>query len=139
MTASVIFDAAVKIMDEQDDAGNSMWSDTTEYQHRAVPILNMLIGECYPFSDNYKQKPGKRTAPSFIESLEEDIDLDDVLCMSVLPYGLAAHLAIDDNPRTASFCQQRYQELLSSVRNIPSDWDTVQDIYGIQSGDFGRW
>lgn len=140
MTATTIFDAAIKIMDEQSDTGESIWSDTEEYRHRAIAILNILAGECYPFSAGTKLKPGQRAVPAYIESLEDDVDLDDILCLTVLPYGLAAHLAIDDNPRTASYCQQRYEDLLNNkFRNVPASWEVGEDIYGIQHTEYGRW
>ena len=58
-----------------------------------------------------------------------------------MPYGLAAHLLIDENPDMASFFNQRYQELLNQFRySIPVESEDIQDLYGgIEYGYFARW
>ena len=67
--------------------------------------------------------------------------LDDGLCQGVLPYGLAAHLLLDENPDVAAFFNQRYAELLSEYRRgIPAASEDIQDLYGgIEYGQFARW
>lgn len=141
-TAKYIFDQSIKLMDEQSDSGDSVWSDTVEYQHRAVAILNTLIGECYPYSDTYTvNTPGKRPIPKMAESLTDVVYLDDSLCKTVLPYGLAAELMKNDDPALGNYFLQRYQELLARhSRTIPAAWDTIEDVYGcIDPVSFGRW
>lgn len=129
-SAQVVFDAAMALMDETEP------SDAAEYTGRAVDILNILIQECYPYSDTYRKpkKAGVRSVADNISSLADDINLDDYVCYSVLPYGLAAHLFIDDNPTSASFFQQRYEELL---RRLKSEGLLVasEDIYDVYSSN----
>ena len=59
----------------------------------------------------------------------------------MLPYGLAAHLLLDENPDVAAFFNQRYAELLSEYRRgIPAASEDIQDLYGgIEYGQFARW
>jgi hypothetical protein len=87
------------------------------------------------------QTPGKRPIPQEIISIDDEIDLDDGICQSVLPYGLAAHLLLDENPDVAAFFNQRYSELLKEYKNsIPAAFEDIDDIYGgIEYGFMSRW
>jgi hypothetical protein len=141
-TASYIFDQAIKLMDEQSDSGQAVWSDTVEYQNRAIAILNTLIGECFPFSDTYAvTTPGQRPIAQTVNSLNSVVYLDDSMAKTVLPYGLAAELIKNDDPTLGNYFMQRYQELLARhAKTVPAAWDTVEDFYGgLCHTDFARW
>ena len=57
-----------------------------------------------------------------------------------MPYGLAAHLLIDENPTVAAFFQQRYEELLDKLGNVPAEFEPIEDVYGgIGHSEGGRW
>ena len=146
MTTTVqwVFDRAMALMDELNSStGSSETSDTTEYKVRTIPILNILRNECYPASDTFAASTdGKRAICPEMTSMTDIIYLDDALAQGVLPYGLAAHLLLDENPSSASFFQQRYEELLKFFRsNLPaSGSEDIEDLYGgIGLGWFGRW
>ncbi len=141
LSGTEVFRRAVMILDEQSETGAAEWADTEEYRHRAVPILNMLINECSPYSDTYVPEQGARSTAGSIESLADYPDLDDYLCGTVLPYGLAAHLCMDDNPRVSAFAQQRYEALLArATRNLPSEWQPIENIYGgLEHNGYSRW
>ena len=148
-TGQDIFDKAITLMGELSDSGETDWADTKEYKDRALNILNTLRGEVYQYSDTYndtrKQYPNKRPVCPVLESLDDTIGIDDTLAQTVLPYGLAAHLLLDENDNMASFFQQRYDELLKRLgMNIPSEWETIKNSYGmgdilIEYGRFGSW
>ena len=141
-TVNYIFDQSIKLMDEQSDSGASVWSDTVEYQNRAIAILNALIGECYPYSDTYAiTTPGKRPIAQTVESLTDVVYLDDSLAKTVLPYGLAAELMKNDDPTLGNYFLQRYQELLARhAKSLPAAWDTIEDVYGVSDhSSFARW
>lgn len=139
---SYVFEQAIKLMDEQSDSGLAVWSDTAEYQQRAMAILNALLGECYPSSDTYRiETPGKRPIAAPVVSTEDVVPLDDGLARSVLPYGLAAELVKNDDPALGNYFLQRYQELLARhARMLPAKWEHIEDVYGVvgHSGH-GRW
>lgn len=141
--AQRVFELAMNLMDEVNEStGAADTSDTKEYKNRTLAILNILRVDCYPYSDTYTvETPGKRPICPLIEDFTGPIGLDDAICQSVLPYGLAAQLLLDENPDQASFYQQRYEELLASVaRQLPAVEETVTDLYGgIEMGRFGRW
>lgn len=145
--AQAVFDAAMGLMDEVNEAsGATDTSDTREYKNRTLFILNVLRGELYPYSDNFKvEEEGVRPIAPIITDFTSDIGLDDYICQSVMPYGLAAHLLLDENPTSASFFNQRYEELKAQLaRGMPQGSEDIEDVYshsrdGLGYGWFSRW
>ena len=142
-TAQWVFDKAMNLMDEvNENTGATDTADTKEYKNRTVAILNILRMECFTASDSYfVTYPGFRPIPAEITSMEDAIALDDGICQGVLPYGLAAHLLLDENPDVAAFFNQRYNELLVRARNsIPAAAEDIENPYGgIEYGCMSRW
>lgn len=148
-TGMDVFEIAITLMDELNDSGAYQHEDTVEYQNRTKAILNVLQGELYMYSDTYKKNTewasGRRPVPAKITDLEAVIDLDDYICTTVMPYGLAAHLLMDENPSTASFFQQRYDELKAQLqRGMPVESVDIEDLYGPRGGispynEFSLW
>ncbi len=144
--AQRIFEISMSLMDELNEAtGAADTSDTKEYKNRALSILNVLRGEVYPYSDTYAKdvERGKRPICPPIMNFTADIALDDYICESVLPYGLAAHLLMQEDPSSANFFQQRYDELKAMLaRGLPAESEDIEDVYGsgfFPYNDFGRW
>lgn len=137
---SDVFDASMALMDELDNTGSSDTSDTTEYKYRTPAIMNVLIGECYPYSEDFV--PGRRSGWTPVYSTDDYINgIDETLASTVMPYGLAASLLVDENPTAANFFQQRYEGLLNRFgKELPSEWETIVDVYGgLENGEFGSW
>lgn len=141
--AQWIFEKAVHLMDEADESdGRADTADTAGYRRRTLPILNVLRVECFPYSDTWAAgQPGKRPVCPEISDFESPVGLDDGICQGVLPYGLAAHLLLDENPSLASFFQQRYEELLRAMsQGAPACSEAIEPLYGqIEYGEFARW
>lgn len=142
-TAQQVFDMAMNLMDEiNESTGATDTADTREYKNRTIAILNILRMECFPASDTYLvTQPGKRPVCPEIPDFQTPIGLDDGICQGVLPYGLAAHLLLDENPDVASYFSQRYAELLEQYRNrLPAEAEDIAQLYGgIEYGQFSRW
>lgn len=147
-TAQRVFDLAMGLMDEVNETnGATDTADTKEYKNRTLFILNILRGELYPFSDTYdNSEAGFRPIVGEISDFNSPIDLDDYCCQSVMPYGLAAHLLVDENPTSANFFQSRYEELLMKLsRGMPVMSEDIVDVYGGGRGgiepynEFSRW
>lgn len=149
-TAERVFELAINLMDELDDSGNYDYLDTEEYRNRTLGILNILRGELYMYSDTYRKnqewESGRRPIVVTISSFDQIIDLDDYICQSILPYGLAAHLLMDENPSSAGYFQQRYDELkMMLARGIVSEGsEDIVDVYGACGGinpynEFSMW
>lgn len=145
-TAQRVFDIAMGLMDELNDAGQTDTADTKEYKDRTLLILNALRGELYPYSDTWEiEEEGQRPIVSVIEDFDSNIGLDDYICQTVMPYGLAAQLLLQEDPSSAGFFQQRYEELLNKLRSgLPVASEDIFDVYGPNGGifpynEFGMW
>nr|DAS16695.1 MAG TPA: hypothetical protein [Caudoviricetes sp.]DAS48765.1 MAG TPA: hypothetical protein [Caudoviricetes sp.] len=143
-TAQRVFDITMGLIDEvNENSGETDTADTREYKMRTLLILNALRGELYPYSDTYEvETPGERPIVAVISDFETPIDLDDYICQTVLPYGLAAQLLLDENPSAASFFQQRYEELRNNLsKGFPQDGEAITDVYGVgfEYNEFSRW
>lgn len=143
-TAQRVFDITMGLIDEvNENSGETDTADTREYKVRTLLILNALRGELYPYSDTYDvDTAGERPIVSVIQDFDTPIDLDDYICQSVMPYGLAAHLLLDENPASASFFQQRYEELRNNLsKGLPKTAEAITDCYGIgfEYNEFSRW
>ena len=143
-TAQRVFDITMGLIDEvNENSGEPDTADTREYKVRTLLILNALRGELYPYSDTYNvETAGERPIVSVIQDFDTPIDLDDYICQSVMPYGLAAHLLLDENPASASFFQQRYEELRNNLsKGFPQDGEAITDVYGVgfEYNEFSRW
>lgn len=151
LTGTDVFARAITIMDELSDSGAYRHDDTTEYWNRALGILNTLQNELYPYSDTYPKwkefETGRRPVLMPIPDMVTVIDLDDYCTGTVMPYGLVAHLLLSEDPSTAGFAQQRYDELkaeLRSGRGRLSESEDIVDVYGPNGGlhpynEFSRW
>ena len=74
--------------------------------------------------------------------------LDDVLpCVGsayargTMAYGLAAALTVDENPSSAAFFHERYEELRNlHLARLPARAECIRDMYGgVEYGQFARW
>ena len=70
-TAQQIFEMAIALMDAQSDAGEADTADNAEYKNRTLPVLNILRGELYPFSDTHETDEEGRPVAALIRSFEE--------------------------------------------------------------------
>ena len=141
--AQYVFETAMTLMDELNEAtGKADTSDTKEYKNRTLRILNILRGELFPYSDTFTAgAAGKRPICPAIDDFTSAIELDDYICQSVLPYGLAAHLLMQEDPTSANYFQQRYDELKSLLaRGLPAESEDIGDVYGgFTYNEFSRW
>ena len=141
--AQYVFETAMTLMDELNEAtGKADTSDTKEYKNRTLKILNILRGELFPYSDTFTAGvAGKRPICPAIDDFDTAIGLDDYICQSVLPYGLAAHLLMQEDPTSANYFQQRYDELKSLLaRGLPAESEDIGDVYeGFPYNEFSRW
>lgn len=151
ITGMDVFQRAITMMDELNDTGKYRHEDTLEYQHRTLPILNVLQNELYQYSDTFPKwqewENGRRPVLMPLDDLYTAIDLDDYCAGTVLPYGLAAHLLLDENQVSANYFQQRYDELKAALMRGAgklTESEDIEDVYGPRGGIepynfFSRW
>lgn len=143
--AQQVFEYAMTLMDELNEStGAADTADTKEYKNRTIAILNVLRGELFPYSDTYRdmEANGRRPICPIIGNFTEDVYLDDYICQSVLPYGLAAHLLMQEDPSSANFFQTRYDELKALLaRGMPAESEDIYDVYSsyFPHNDFSGW
>ena len=73
-TAQTVYELAIALMDSQDANGGANGSDNTEYKNRTLPILNIIAGELYPFSDTYEADDEGRPTVTTIKDFNKPID-----------------------------------------------------------------
>jgi hypothetical protein len=115
ITAKDVFISAMNIMDEETEDG-TYEGYPDEHKKKAWPILTLLQAECTPTSKT----------PTVIVDEKSLFSLDDRTCLTALPYGLAAHLLINEDQNRASFFNARYDEL-KLIR--PATTSSIQDSY----------
>lgn len=143
VTAQQIFDLAVQLMGAADRVtGRTDTADTAEYKNRALSILNVLQNECLDCSDTYAPGAGGiRPVCPLLADFTTPLALDDGVCLGVLPYGLAAHLLLDENAPSAAFFNDRYEQRKTAMKNsIPRGFAPIENVYGgIEFGRFASW
>ena len=138
-TVQQIFDMAIHLMDEQNETtGATQTVDTTEYRSRTISILNSVIPALYPFSSNYDSAAIGRPEPRILEwgdyknpNFTQTVDLDDTLCLAVMPYYLAAQLLSAENETLSAWFMNRYREAFNDLRNrVPAEFERISTPYG---------
>lgn len=115
ITAKQVLDMAWVLIDQVDEVG-IIEQDVTQ-ETKTLSILSILQAELLPPSQ----------FPEMVESLDQSLLVDDRVALRVLPYGLAAHLLMNEDPNVASFLNARYDEL---KRKIPATIETIGNVYG---------
>lgn len=126
-----IYQAALAIMDEKDSAG---------YRARVPGLVNTLMGRCWMVSEEHEFGGHSMWTP--VEKMEDEVaGIDRSLALSAMPYGLAAQLYLQEDPKSAGSWWDIFQENLETFRrNRPAAPETIRDVYGgIEYGSFGRW
>ena len=140
VTVQQIFDMAIHLMDEQNESnGGTNTVDTQEYKFRTISILNSVIPALYPYSGNFEPGISGRPLPQILvcedyrnPDFQQAVDLDDVLCLTVLPYYLAAQLLNAENEVLSAWFMNRYREAFNDLRNrIPADFEKISTPYGL--------
>lgn len=130
-TAQQVFDRSMALMDAVDESGSTINDDTLEYQNRALALINLLLGELYFCSDNCALTAGARPVCTEAAHYSDTLHIDDFLARTILPYGLAYHLLISEDPSVAGVYLQRYQELLAKYGGaVPRTSEDIRDVYG---------
>ena len=139
-TVQQIFDMAIHLMDEQSESnGNTGTVDTNEYKFRTISILNSIIPRLYVYSSNYEDDGSGRPAPAQLvvgnfaaPDFTQQIPLDDVLSLTLLPYYLAAQLLSGENEALANWFSNQYREAFVDVRaKCLGEFEPISTPYGL--------
>lgn len=119
-TAQQVYDLALTLIDEVTESGALSPDNPQYYQKRALAFLTILQAELLPISE----------VPAPVTSLGQSLQFPDRIALSVFPYGLAAHLLMNEDINLASFLNARYDEL---KRKIPTRIKPIKDVYGVNA------
>ena len=117
------------LIDEVLGSGAIDQDTTQEYKAKAPMILTTLQNELVGIDNRYR-KESERVYPVIIESLDQPLQVDSIKATTLLAYGLAAHLMLDEDTAKASFFEQRYEELRAVfLKPIPQKPESKLDVY----------
>ena len=140
VTVQQVFDQAIHLMDEQNETtGATATADTNEYKTRTISILNTAIARLYPYSGNYdRSAPGRQDPPILAwydyrnPDFAQTIQLDDAICIGLLPFYLAAQLLSGENDGLSAWFMNQYREALAELKkNVPADFEQISTPYGL--------
>lgn len=124
MTCHEIYDITMALMDEMIDnttieqVPNPDYPSTKDYQARTPGILTILQTEVVMF---LKTRGIDIDPLPRLETIEDNVDLEDNICMGVLPYGLAARLLGQEDTAMSSYFSQLYYSGLGSAAESSED------------------
>lgn len=131
MTVQDVYNSALAIMNEDSDES---------YETRVIPLVNSLIGQCWQMSEDYDT--GSRAIWEPVDSMDDEIiGIDQHIALSVMPFGLASLLYLDEDSIRANSWWQVYQDGLVDARRSPAKFKGIEDVYGIlqSNNQDGRW
>lgn len=110
-TAREVYLRSLALMGEEDG------ENTTVFEGRWIPLINVLLGEVYDLDLALKGEEGSfgNGIPQVV-SAEEEIWMEEAILFSLLPLGLAALLLGETEPERASFFQGLYQKERDQLR-----------------------
>lgn len=144
MIAQTIYDLAMDLMDEKKDLQQltdtpvSDYDSTKDYQARTPGILTILQTQIVMY---LKSRGVDIDSLEKIETLQDNVELDDDICSGVLPYGLAARLLGQEDSVTSKEWMSSYFSNLAVAAESSSDkmkgkQVTRENIYGLfRAGD----
>jgi hypothetical protein len=115
INAQEVFVTTMNLMDEDSETG-TYEGYPDEYKKKAWSILTLLLAELTPASGN----------ATFVENEATLILADDRTALTILPYGLAAHLLMTEDQTRSAFFNARYDEL---KRKRPAIMSKIVDVY----------
>lgn len=133
MTCHEIYDITMALMDEMIDnttleqEPNADYPSTKDYQARTPGILTILQTEVVMF---LKQRGVDIDSLERLETMEDNVELDDDICMGVLPYGLAARLLGQEDTSLSSYFSNLYNSGLASAAESSSDRKKAKQVSG---------
>ena len=120
-SAQEVFDAALALMDEGE--GGSLEPEPG-FSDRALKLMNSLRAEILSLL-------GDRGLYAPIENMESELEgLSPAFALGALPYGIAAHLLIDEQSAMSAFYHERYTELIFAFSKCAkSQSEDIKNLY----------
>ena len=123
------------LMDELDSTGGARGERTEDYRQRTPAAVNMMLAEL-------REMTGERGEWLPVEGIDDVLPcVGSAYARGTMAYGLAAALTVDENPSSAAFFHERYEELRNlHLARLPARAECIRDMYGgVEYGQFARW
>lgn len=107
MKAQKIYNIAMALMDEYLDNGNVDMDSTKDYQARTPGILTQLSTIVAMEMRKYK---ADMQMPAEVTKITSDVELDDEICLTILPSGLAGRLLATEDVNLSNYYTTMFEE-----------------------------
>ena len=112
MTGKSILNIALDLMNIRGSNG-VLPASCADMEARAINIINICLAECTPL--NCRLCNREKHIP-VITSLNDTVDYDEGLLLSVIPYGVAANLSADEDPALSAKLEEKYRYAYRSAQ-----------------------
>lgn len=115
MKAQDIYDITMALIDEMKNDGSVDYASTKDYTARTPGILTILQTEVII---ELKKKGANVSSLDRITEMNGEVDLEDDICMGVLPYGLAARLLGQEDTALSNYFSSLYLNKLDDASSV---------------------
>lgn len=125
MTVRELTDAAYAVIGLYE--GASIKSDLSDYEARAITLINILLGEISVIDCRIKREPA---TISRVEAFTDTLPTCDIISSSVLPYGLAALLTLGEDDNVYLALLDRYNKQKASALTLGrAKAEPINEVY----------
>lgn len=131
MIVQEIYDITMALMDEMKDANNlnvtpeADYASTKDYTARTPGILTILQTEIIMA---LKKVGADVDTLERLTKMTDEVQLEDDICMGVLPYGLAARLLGQEDASLSNYFSSLYQDGLYNATKTTEDKYLAEQI-----------
>lgn len=118
MIVQDIYDITMALMDEMKNDGTVDTDSTKDYNARTPGILTILQTEVII---ELKKAGADVDTLDRLTKMTDEVDLEDDICMGVLPYGLAARLLRQEDGSLSNYFSSLYLRGLSDISKTSED------------------
>ncbi len=104
-------------------------SDAEEYKTAAVPVINLLLSDCFEVNNSVRIMGGKEAFADIptISLLEDELPYEDRINKKVLPFGLAGYLYGEDDVAVAAQRLNKYE--YEKASGYKAEYVGIADYY----------
>ncbi|MBE6677444.1 MAG: hypothetical protein E7597_01435 [Ruminococcaceae bacterium] len=113
MTGKDIYDLAIELLGYKNADGSDN-ADCEDYLNRSVGLINILLAETLWLDRLLRQD--KSASPVYISSVGDTVRCNGRLARGVLPFGLAAMLAMEEDIQLYDRLHKRYTDEINRTK-----------------------
>ena len=126
MTGRNILNMALDLMNMRGSDGMLPVS-CADMESRATNIINICLAQCAPLN---KRLCNTEAPVTLLKSLDDTVEYDETLLVSVIPYGVAADLSADEDPSLSNKFEEKYRfAYKSAFRYSRARLHSVTEVY----------